>query len=41
MPSFIVYGFIKAASGMKIGDGCIWVPYLNEIKHKLDFFDKL
>ena len=41
MPSFMVYGFIKTASGMKTGDGCIWVSYLNEIKHKLDFFDKL
>ena len=30
-----------ALSGMKTGDGCIWVPYLNELKHKLDFFDKL
>ena len=40
-PLFMVYGFIKTASGMKTGDGCIWVSYLNEIKHKLDFFDKL
>lgn len=40
MPSFMVYGFIKTASGMKTGDGYIWVSYLNEIKHKLDFFDK-
>ena len=41
MPSFMVYGFIKTASWMKTGDGYIWVSYLNEIKHKLDFFDKL
>lgn len=31
MLSFIVYGFIKVASGIKTGDGCIGVPYLNEI----------
>lgn len=41
MLSFMVYEFIKTASGMKTGDGCIGVSYLNEIKHKLDFFDKL
>ena len=27
MPSFMVYGFIKTASGMKTGDGCIWVSF--------------